>query len=79
MISVSRLPLVISKHFPQSLEEGYLGECCQTGTDYIMIKKEENHSILTQINSPSTTLHLRSVDGITADDYLFYVIKIVLI
>ena len=71
MISVVRLPLAISNHFLQSLEEGCSGECYQTGTDYIMIKKEESHSSLTQINSPSTTLHLRSVDGITADDYLF--------
>ncbi len=70
-ISVSRLPLATSNHFPQSLEEGYPGECCQTGKDYIMIKKEESHSSLTQINSPSATLHLRYVDGITADDYLF--------
>ena len=74
-ISVSRLPLATSNHFQQSLEEGYPGKCCQTGKDYIMIKimikKEKSHSSLTQINSPSTTLHLRYVDVITADEYLF--------
>lgn len=68
-----------SNHFPQSLEEGYPEECCKIGKDYIMIKKEESYSSLTQINSPSTTLHLRYVDGITANDCLYYVIKIVLI
>ncbi|AVC44924.1 photosystem I protein M (PsaM) [Francisella tularensis subsp. novicida] len=71
MIRVGRLPLATSSHFPQSLEDGCSGDCYQTGTDYIMIKKEESHSSLTQINSPSTTLHLRSVDGLAADDYLF--------
>lgn len=79
MIRVGRLPLATSSHFPQSLEDGCSGDCYQTGTDYIMIKKEESHSSLTQINSSSTTLHLRYVDGLAADDYLFYVIKIVLI
>ncbi|APC92194.1 MULTISPECIES: photosystem I protein M (PsaM) [Francisella] len=71
MIRVGRLPLANSAHIPQSLEENCSAGCYQPETDYIMIKKEESHSSLTQINSLNSTLHLRSVDGITASDYLF--------
>ncbi|WP_150464937.1 PilW family protein [Francisella sp. SYW-2] len=71
MIQVGQLPLPVSDHLSEALENGCSGECFKSGTDYIMIKKEESHAYLTQINSSSSELHTTSVEDISAGDYLF--------
>ncbi|GMN89432.1 PilW family protein [Francisella sciaenopsi] len=71
MIQVGQLPLTTSNHAAKSLEEGCSGNCFKAGTDYIMIKKEENSVYLTQINSSSSELHTTSVEDISVGDYLF--------
>ncbi|MEY8702738.1 photosystem I protein M (PsaM) [Francisella philomiragia] len=70
MIRVGQLPLATSDHVAQSLEASCSGECFQPGTDYIMIKREESKTFLTQLNSLSTELSLDSVEDISAGDYL---------
>ncbi|MBY7734085.1 PilW family protein [Francisella philomiragia] len=71
MIKVGQLPLPTSDHLSEALENGCSGECFKSGTDYIMIKKEESRAYLTQINSSSSELHTTSVEDISAGDYLF--------
>ncbi|AHB99069.1 hypothetical protein M973_01900 [Francisella orientalis LADL 07-285A] len=71
MIQVGQLPLPTSDHLSETLENGCSGECFKSGTDYIMIKKEENRAYLTQINSSSSELHTTSVEDISAGDYSF--------
>ncbi|MEY8714037.1 PilW family protein [Francisella philomiragia] len=71
MIQVGQLPLPTSDHLSEALEKGCSGECFKSGTDYIMIKKEESRAYLTQINSSSSELYITSVGDISAGDYLF--------
>ncbi|QUE31670.1 type IV pilus modification PilV family protein [Francisella philomiragia] len=70
MIRIGQLPLGTSDHVAQSLEASCSGDCFQPGTDYIMIKREESRTFLSEVNSLSTELSLNSVEDISAGDYL---------
>ncbi|AEI35261.1 hypothetical protein [Francisella salina] len=70
MIRVGQLPLATSDHISEALETGCSGECFQPGTDYIMIKREESRTFLTDVNSLSSNLSLDSVEDISVGDYL---------
>lgn len=70
-LQVGKLPLTTSNHLPEFLEQGCSQKCYQAGTDYIMVKKEEDHTSLTNTNILGTTLNVVSADGIEAGDYLF--------
>lgn len=70
MIRVGQLPLATSDHIAQSLEASCSSECFQSGTDYVMVKREESRTFLTEVNSLSLNLSLDSVEDISAGDYL---------
>lgn len=70
-IIVGQLPFSSGSSFSGALEEGCSGECFQTATDYIMVKKEESHTELNAINALETTLNVKSTSDIDVGDYLF--------
>ncbi|AIT09885.1 photosystem I protein M (PsaM) [Candidatus Francisella endociliophora] len=70
-LRVGNLPLTTSNHLPEQLEAGCSEKCYQANTDYIMIKKEEDHTFLIGTNALDTTLNVVSADGIESGDYLF--------
>lgn len=70
-LRVGNLPLTTSNHLPEQLEAECTEKCYQANTDYIMIKKEEDHTVLVDTNAMSTTLKIASADGIDSGDYLF--------
>lgn len=69
-IRVGTLPLPTSDDLSSALEEDCSGECYQEGTDYIMVKKEQNNTKVSSANSLSTVLTVDSTADITAGDYL---------
>lgn len=69
-VIVGPLPFASGSSFSGALEEGCSGDCFQADTDYIMVKKEDNHTKLTQANSLSTSLEVSSVSGFSVGDYL---------
>jgi type IV pilus assembly protein PilW len=69
-IRVGPLPLATSNHISAALESDCSSECFQDGTDYIMIRKEDNHTKLIANNSLEASLELESTTDLEADDYL---------
>nr|WP_256868907.1 photosystem I protein M (PsaM) [Francisella sp. Scap27] len=69
-VRVGALPIATSDHISEALENDCTGECFQSDTDYIMIRKEDSHTSLIANNSLETSLELESTTGLEADDYL---------
>lgn len=65
------LPFSSGSSFSASMKSGCSGsECYQSGTDFIMIKKEGINTSLTASNISNTTLSVVSASGIDEGDYL---------
>ncbi|AIT09888.1 photosystem I protein M (PsaM) [Candidatus Francisella endociliophora] len=69
-VIVGPLPFSSGSSFAGALEEGCSGDCFQAGSDYIMVKKEENHVELTASNSSEAILEVSSVSDFSVGDYL---------
>lgn len=69
-ITIGQLPFPNGSSFSGALEKDCSGECFQTGTDYIMVKKEESHTELNAINALDTKLSVNSISDINVGDYL---------
>ncbi|AXA33444.1 PilW family protein [Francisella adeliensis] len=69
-IRVGTLPIATSSHISGALEDGCTGECFQSDTDYIMVRKEDSHTKLIANNSLATSLELESIADLEVDDYL---------
>jgi type IV pilus assembly protein PilW len=69
-INVGTLPFAASTSLPSPMKDGCTVDCFEPGTDYVMIKKNENFTHLASTNSSSDTLSLDSVNNISTNDYL---------